>query len=195
MATHLTDTRGGAMNSVRCAGKLLVALPMLDDPNFERAVVLVIDHDEDGALGLVLNRPTLTLVEDVLAGWSIVAAAPVMVFEGGPVEPRAVVGLGVNRAGVVMSSTITDRIRTVDPSGDPEALLLEVEGARVFAGYAGWSPGQLEDEIEQGAWVAIAAEAGDVLCADPDGLWAAVLGRQPDSLRLLQSYPDDPRLN
>lgn len=176
-------------------GRLLVATPALVDPNFERTVVLVLDHDEDGALGIVLNRPTGTEVGDVLAGWEVVAAAPALVFGGGPVEPRAVVGLAVSRPGMEPGHTITSRVRTVDPTGDPEALRVEVEGARIFAGYAGWAPGQLEDEIDQGAWAVVDAEPQDVVAPEPDTLWADVLARQPDQLRLLASFPDDPRLN
>ncbi len=183
------------MGAGTCDGKLLIAMPMLEDPNFERTVVLVLDHDDEGALGIVLNRPTGTEVGDVLDGWEVVAAAPAMVFGGGPVEPRAVVGLAVSRPGMEPGHTITSRVRTVDPTGDPDELFAEVEGARIFAGYAGWGPGQLEEEIDQGAWVVVDARPQDVLAAAPETLWADVLARQPDQLRLLATFPDDPRLN
>lgn len=176
-------------------GRLLVAMPSLADPNFERTVVLVLDHDDDGALGLVLNRPTLTAVADVLDGWGSVVAAPTLVFGGGPVEPQAVVGLALARPGLEPDATIGGRIRTVDPTADPEEVAAEVVGARLFAGYAGWAPGQLEDEIAEGAWVVVAAEPEDVLAMDPERLWSAVLARQPGSLRLLASFPEDPALN
>ena len=178
-----------------CTGRLLVALPVLDDPNFERTVVLVIEHDEDGALGLVLNRPTSTPIEDVLAGWDLLAAAPANLYGGGPVEPRAVVGLAVARPDATSGVAITGRIRTVDPTVDPVTLAGEVERARIFAGYAGWSPGQLEDELEQGAWLVVDAVPGDVVSARPGELWHDVMGRQEGSARLMATFPDDPRLN
>jgi putative transcriptional regulator len=176
-------------------GRLLVALPALADPNFERTVVLVLEHDDDGALGIVLNRPTLTSVSDVLRGWETVVAAPTLVFGGGPVEPRAVVGLAIARPGHEPRETINDRIRTVDPTADPATVAGEVDGARLFAGYAGWAPGQLEDELEDGAWTVVDAHADDIVSTDPAALWSRVLGRQRGSLRLLASFPDDPALN
>jgi putative transcriptional regulator len=177
------------------AGRLLVALPALADPNFERTVVLVLDHDDEGALGLVLNRPTLTAVADVLTGWGSVVTAPTLVFGGGPVEPQAVVGLALARPGHEPPETIGGRIRTVDPTADPAQVATEVVGARLFAGYAGWAPGQLEDEIAEGAWTVVDAEPEDVVATDPERLWSAVLARQPGSLRLLASFPEDPALN
>jgi putative transcriptional regulator len=178
-----------------CGGRLLVALPALDDPNFERSVVLILEHDEDGALGLVLNRPTTTPIDEVLEGWSALAAAPANLFGGGPVEPRAVVGLAVARPDAGSGITIVGRIRTIDPTGDPSLLTGEVEGARIFAGYAGWGPGQLEDELAQGAWLVVDAEPNDVVSASPDALWHDVMGRQPGAASLMATYPDDPRLN
>ncbi len=178
-----------------CTGRLLVALPVLDDPNFARSVVLVIEHDEDGALGLVLNRPTTTRIEDVLEGWSLLAAEPANLYGGGPVEPSAVVGLAVADPRATAGFAITGRIRTVDPTDDPMTLAGEVERARIFAGYAGWAPGQLEGELAQGAWLVVEAEADDVVSERPDELWHTVLGRQPGAARLMANFPDDPRLN
>lgn len=178
-----------------CTGRLLVALPVLDDPNFSRSVVLVIEHDADGALGLVLNRPTTTPIEDVLQGWSLLAAEPANLYGGGPVEPQAVVGLAVADPLASAGVAITGRIRTVDPTDDPMTLAGEVERARIFAGYAGWAPGQLEDELAQQAWLVVDAEADDVVSDRPAELWHTVLGRQPGAARLMATFPDDPRLN
>lgn len=177
------------------AGRLLVAMPALADPNFERTVVLVLEHDDDGALGIVLNRPTLTAVADVLDGWNEVLAAPSMVFGGGPVEPQAVVGLALALPGHEPRQVIGGRIRTIDPTADPEDLAAEVEGARLFAGYAGWAPGQLEDELADEAWIVVDPLPSDVVATEPDELWSAVLARQSGSLRLVASFPDDPALN
>lgn len=191
------------MAQPRCGGRLLVALPALDDPNFERAVVLVLEHDDDGALGLVLNRPTTTPIDEVLQGWSALAAKPANLYGGGPVEPSAVVGLAVARprAGAGPGATgaagvaITGRIRTVDPTGDPGLLAGEVERARIFAGYAGWAPGQLEAELAQDAWLVVDARSDDVVSEEPEELWHTVMGRQEGSAKLMATFPDDPRLN
>lgn len=178
-------------------GRLLVAAPALDDPNFDRAVVLVLDHDEDGALGVVLNRPSSVLVADTLEGWTPLAADPPVVFGGGPVEPTAVVALGAATSVVTpdLGPPIMDRIRLVDLDDDPALAAVDLEHIRIFAGYTGWAPDQLEDEIELGAWFPIDAEPHDVFSDDPTGLWHAVLRRQPDGLRLLATFPEDPTLN
>jgi putative transcriptional regulator len=178
-------------------GRLLVATPALDDPNFERVVILVLDHDEEGALGVVLNRASGVPVHETLDGWVDLAAAPRVVFGGGPVEPTAIVALGrATPEGAPDGATrILERIRLVDLDTDPILAAVELEHVRVFAGYAGWAPDQLEDEIAQGAWFAIDAQPSDVFTGDPGGLWHAVLRRQPDALKLLATYPIDPTLN
>ena len=181
-------------------GRLLVALPVLDDPNFERTVLLVLDHDEDGALGVVLNRASDVGLAETLDEWVGLAARPPVVFGGGPVEPTAVVALGRALCDVaVPEGRIADDddglgpVRLVDvTAGPPEGELNQV---RVFAGYAGWAPGQLEDEIAQGAWVALPARADDVFTPDPEILWEQVLGRQPGRLRMLATMPPDPSTN
>lgn len=178
-------------------GRLLVAAPALDDPNFERSVVLILDHDEDGAIGVVLNRASAVPVHDTLAEWSGLAAEPSVVFGGGPVEPTAIVALGVATpvATPDTGAAILGRVRLVDLDQDPALAAGELERVRIFAGYAGWAPDQLEDEIAQGAWFPVDAEPSDVFTADPTGLWHGVLRRQPGQLRLLATYPDDPTHN
>lgn len=183
------------VDDVSLTGRLLVALPALEDPNFERTVVLLLDHDDEGALGVVLNRITEVPVDEALVEWAGLAAFPPFVFGGGPVEPTAVVALGRTPVHVVPEGwqPLLDRVRLVDVSDD--AARVEVDEVRVFAGYAGWGPGQLEGEIEMGAWTTVAAEPDDVFTADPDGLWSRVLARQPGRLRLLATFPDDPSTN
>ncbi|MFU8839201.1 MAG: YqgE/AlgH family protein [Nitriliruptoraceae bacterium] len=178
-------------------GRLLVAAPALDDPNFERAVVLILDHDEDGAIGVVLNRASAVPVRDTIADWAELAAVPPVVFGGGPVEPTAVVALGVATSVATpdTGTAILGRIRLVDLDQDPTLAAGELERVRIFAGYAGWAPEQLEDEIAQGAWFAVDAMPGDVFTEEPAGLWHAVLRRQPGELRLLATFPADPTLN
>lgn len=191
-------------------GRLLVASPSLDDPNFERTVLLVLDHDEDGALGVVLNRASAVPVRDSLDEWNHLTAHPPVVFGGGPVEPTAVVALGHaigvtdphasdtdtgDAAGGEGGTRILDRIRLVDLESDPVLAAAELARVRIFAGYAGWAPDQLEDEIQQGAWFVVDATPDDVFTDHPEGLWHAVLRRQPDELRLLSTFPSDPTLN
>jgi putative transcriptional regulator len=178
-------------------GRLLVATPALDDPTFERAVVLVLDHDEEGALGVVLNRASGLPVRDTLGDWVDLAADPPVVFGGGPVEPTAVVALGRSVAGVAPDgwSPILDRIRLVDLDADPILAAADLEHVRVFAGYAGWAPGQLEHEIDVGAWFTVDADPTDVFTEDPDGLWQQVLRRQPGELALFATFPADPSMN
>jgi putative transcriptional regulator len=177
------------------SGRLLVATPALTDPNFERAVVLVLDHDADGALGVVLNRPTSRPTDTVLEGWDDLLARPCVLFTGGPVEQLAVVGLGLATPDADPDRAICGRIRAVDLSAEPGDADAEVAAARVFSGYAGWAPGQLEEEIEEDDWIVVEALDEDVVTADPAGLWRRVLARQRGMLRVLATFPDDPRLN
>lgn len=178
-------------------GRLLVASPALADGTFDRAVILVLDHDEEGALGVVLNRASAITVSETLDGWNDLAADPRVLFGGGPVEPTAIVALGRATAGVAPDgwTAIVDRIRLVDLDTDPVLAAADLERVRVFAGYAGWAPGQLEEEIEQGAWFTVDAGVADVFTDDPEALWRDVLARQPDELRLLATFPEDPTMN
>ena len=164
-------------------GKLLVALPMLVDPNFDRTVVLVLSHGDEGAVGVVLNRPSSTEVGDLLPDWSGVTAHPAVVFVGGPVQPEMAIALGHDG----------DLVATVDLEADP--TLLTFREVRVYAGYAGWSGGQLEDELLEGAWVVCDSEAGDAFRADAKDLWYEVLRRQTGELARLAMLPEDPTLN
>jgi putative transcriptional regulator len=178
-------------------GRLVVATPALEDPNFERAVVLVLDHDEDGALGIVLNRASGVPVREAVSPWVELAASPPVVFGGGPVEPTAIVALGHATPGVAPdgSTPILDRVRLVDLDTDPVLAAADLQHVRVFAGYAGWAPGQLESEILQGAWFTVDATPADVFTDDPDDLWHTVLRRQPDELALFATFPSDPTMN
>jgi putative transcriptional regulator len=179
------------------SGRLLVAAPSLLDPNFARTVVLILDHDEDGALGIVLNRPSEVDVADVLPGWEQVTAAPTVLFGGGPVEPTAVIGLGRARGAPPEDGwePITGRIRAVDPTEDPSLTAIDVDVVRLFAGYAGWGPGQLEAELDDDAWFVLDPRDDDPFSDQPDRLWHRVFERQGGELRLLATFPADPSLN
>jgi putative transcriptional regulator len=184
-------------------GRLLVATPKLADPNFDRAVVLLLDHDDEGALGVVLNRPTPVGVGDVLEPWAGLAVAPQVVFQGGPVALDSALGLavvpgepGADRDGDLLGwRRVHGAIGLVDLEAPPELLAPELSSLRIFAGYAGWGPGQLERELVDGAWYVVESEPGDVSAPDPQRLWRAVLRRQRNELAMVATYPDDPSLN
>ncbi|SHK91066.1 YqgE/AlgH family protein [Actinacidiphila paucisporea] len=184
-------------------GRLLVATPKLADPNFDRAVVLVLDHDAEGSLGVVLNRPTPVGVGDVLQNWAALAVLPQVVFQGGPVSLDSALGLAVvpgePRPGdgpeVLGWRRVHGAIGLVDLEAPPELLAAELGSLRIFAGYSGWGPGQLEREVAGGAWYVVESEPGDVSAPDPEGLWRAVLRRQRNELAMVATYPDDPSLN
>lgn len=174
------------------AGRLLVASPRLVDPNFARTVVVLLNHDEQGAMGLVINRPTEVQVGDHLPEWVDSLVSPPVVFYGGPVEQS--VGIGLRRSfDAGEAATPLPGVIMVDLAGGESG---EARGLiRVFAGYSGWGPGQLEDEIEEESWIIVPGFAEDVFSLSPDRLWADVLGRQGGKIALLASMPVDPQLN
>lgn len=183
-----------SFGSTPTRGRLLVAGPPLEDPNFRRTVVFMIEHNDDGALGVVLNRPSPIDIADALPQWVGLAAAPPAVFIGGPVEQGAVLGLGrlVDDAAPEGLTPVHAGIGVLDLEADPARLLGDVGGVRLFTGYAGWGPGQLEAELAMGGWFVVDAEPTDVTTTAPDDLWRAVLRRQPDEdLALLALFPDD----
>jgi putative transcriptional regulator len=175
-----------------------VAGPPLEDPNFRRTVVFMIEHNEEGALGVVLNRPSPIDLADALPQWADLAASPPTVFIGGPVEQGSVLGLGrlVEDAAPDGLTLVHAGIGVLDLEADPVRLLGEVGGVRLFTGYAGWGAGQLEGELAMGGWYVVDAEPEDVTTTAPDDLWRAVLRRQPDrDLALLALFPDDVSAN
>lgn len=191
-------------------GRLLVATPALADPNFDRAVVLLLDHDEEGSLGVVLNRPTPVGVGDILASWAGLTGEPDVVFQGGPVSLDSALGVAVipgeegpsgdarpraSRGDPVGFRRVHGAIGLVDLEAPPELLAAELGSLRIFAGYAGWGPGQLETELTEGAWYVVESEPGDVSSPRPENLWRAVLRRQRSELAMIATYPDDASLN
>ena len=181
-------------------GKLLVAAPMLVDPNFNRTVVLLLEHNDDGAIGLVLNRPSDVVLNDALSSWAELAPAPAVVFVGGPVSAESAIGLAEARSSTVETETdgfapLLEGLGTVDLARPPDLVLPAVARVRVFAGYAGWGPGQLEGEIDEGAWYVVDSDPDDALCAEPGGLWRTVLRRQGGDYALVSTFPPDPTMN
>lgn len=180
-------------------GRLLVATPNLGDPNFERTVILLLEHSREGALGVVLNRPSELDVAEPLPEWARVAAHPSVVFIGGPVAPSAAVCLA--RLGRFAGAEgwrpvgLDGPVGTLDLDSDPDEAIAHIDEIRVFAGYAGWGPGQLEDEIAEGGWFVVDADPADPLSPAPERLWDIVLRRQRGTLALFAAYPADPTMN
>lgn len=177
-------------------GRLLVATPAIDDGPFWRSVVFLLDHDEDGALGVILNRPTPADVEDVLPTWGARVNAPVCLFDGGPVAMDSALALGLvgDQEPPAGWRRMTGRVGLVDLDGQPPAAG-RLEGLRVFAGYAGWSGGQLEGEVAEGSWVVVDARDEDLMSPQPELLWSEVLRRQTDDTRFWTTFPADPSVN
>jgi putative transcriptional regulator len=180
-------------------GRLLVATPPLVDPNFDRTVVLMLEHSDEGALGIVLNRPSETALEDVLPEWRPFASSPTVVFGGGPVSPDAVIALASAPAGRVAGSDgwtpILDDIGTVDLGHDPLDVGVPLDELRVFVGYAGWAAGQLETELADHAWFVVPMHRSDPFAATPEQLWRDVLRRQRGRVAMFANYPEDPIAN
>lgn len=190
------------MTEVALTGRLLVATPMLVDPNFDRTVVLILDHDGDGTLGVVVNRPTAVPVSEVLPAWSPLAEPLPMVFQGGPVALDSALGLAELRSTPRPDGRepagwrrVCGDLGLVDLDQPPESLSSQISAFRVYAGYAGWSAGRLEQELKQGAWYVVDTAPGDAFTLDPERIWRSVLRRQRGDLALMASYTDEPELN
>ena len=182
----------------RVRGKLLVATPELEDPNFFRAVVLVLEHNDEGALGVVLNRPTSAELTDPLPAWAPLAVEPAVVFMGGPVQPDSAIGLGRRADGGTEPSgfaALFGDLGTVDLERMPVDVAPSVDRVRVFAGYAGWGPGQLESELAVNGWFVVDADEADPWSDDPSAMWRDVLRRQRGQLKVFADFPFDPATN
>ena len=182
------------MDSVR--GKLLVAAPSLLDPNFNQTVLLMLEHSDDGALGVVINRPSRLPVQGTIDECAHFAADPKVVFFGGPVSPSSVIAL----ASVALDdaddnwSQVIGNIGTLDLETSPEQVG-GLDRIRLFAGYAAWAPNQLESELAENAWLVLNHAVTDPFVPDPQELWTTVLGRQTGAIRRLRLYPRSPSDN
>jgi putative transcriptional regulator len=177
-------------------GRLLVAAPPLVDPNFDRTVVLILEHGDEGGLGLVLNRGSETSLDDVFPEWRELASSPPVVFAGGPVSNDAVIALARRRFGDIEGFVeVVDGLGTIDLADDPLDIGASLASLRVFAGYAGWAPGQLEAELAQGAWFVVDLHPDDPFAGNPERLWRDVLRRQRGRLALFSNYPEDATVN
>ena len=183
---------------------LLLATPQLLDPHFAGAVVLLLDVDEQGALGVVLNRPTGLAVSEVLAGWSEVVAEPEVLFQGGPVETEGALAVALLQTAPATGDDgpvevgfreVVGRLGLLDLDTPVELVADGLAGLRIFAGYAGWGVDQLRREIEEGSWYVVPGRADDIFLADATHLRRDVLRRQPGDLALHSTRPLDPQLN
>ncbi|MHB8437681.1 MAG: YqgE/AlgH family protein [Acidimicrobiales bacterium] len=178
-------------------GRLLVATPQLDDPNFVRTVVLVLEHGEPGAIGVVLNRPMHVEVGEILGPWAALsgAAPPGVVFRGGPVAPDAVIGLARPQRSDADWRAVAGDGGVVDLAVAPDDQPVPLSMARLFSGYAGWGAEQIEGEIEDGSWWVLEALVTDLFCEEPAELWHDVLRRQSATLAMFAAYPADLAVN
>jgi len=179
---------------VDLTGRLLLSNATLFDPNFRRTVVLIGHHDDEGAVGVVLNRPLGVSVDEAVPPLSDLVGSSDELFEGGPVQPDAAVVIAEfsdpSRAGLVAFGAIGFLPDEMD-TADRDAILR----ARIFAGYSGWGPGQLEDELAEDAWLVTDATDGDVFTPEPDRLWERVVRRLGPGYAVLQTMPLDPSAN
>ena len=176
-------------------GKLLLATPELMDSNFHRSVVLVIEHNNDGAIGVVLNRQTEIASTEVLPKWVFSSGSDSLLFWGGPVQQESLLALGLlNQDSEALQNNMLNRITVIDLNQE----IIDSEpftSARLYSGYSGWSPGQLNAEISSGGWIVTEANDNDPFVDQPTDLWSEVLERQEGFISRLAQYPDDPRMN
>ena len=175
-------------------GKLLIASPSLLDPNFARTVVLITEHNEEGAMGVVLNRPSETEVGEVAPELGpIVAAEPV--FIGGPVQPQALVVLAEFNDPEAAAWIVVADVGFVAAETESEDLEQAIRRGRVYAGYSGWGAGQLEGELAEDAWIVEPPLPAELFPDDPAQLWQDVLARKGGQFALIARMPDDPSMN
>ena len=182
------------MDGESLRGRLLIAGPALFDPNFRRTVLLIGEHNEEGALGVVLNRPSPSTVEEVVPPLAEIVGMEERLFVGGPVQPQSAVLLAQFEHPDSADLLVFDSIGFLMGEVEAEAVR-DVRRARVFAGYAGWGPGQLEAELEQDSWIVEPARPEDVFTDEPERLWSSILRRKGGRFAMLALMPFDPSLN
>lgn len=175
-------------------GKLLVASPALSDPNFARSVVLLTEHGDEGALGIVLNRPSQAVAGELVPDLATVTGDE-PVYVGGPVQPNAVILLAEFSDPSLAAWIVVADVGLASAESDLGDLEPGVRRGRLYAGYSGWAPGQLEDEIDEDAWIVEPPLPAELFPDDPQSLWANVLARKGGQFALLARMPADPSLN
>ena len=181
------------MDSVR--GQLLIAGPSLLDPNFWRTVVLMIEHTDEGALGLVLNRPSETTVGEAVPQLDELVDADDQLFIGGPVQPSSVIVLAEFEDATDAALIAFENIGVIGTGSSPDSLAAGVRTGRAFVGHAGWGPGQVDSELERGDWILEPARRHDAFSGAPQELWSDVLTRKGGSYALIARMPPDPSVN
>jgi putative transcriptional regulator len=183
--------------SASLKGRLLVATPLLREPTFARTVIAILEHDDNGAVGVVINRSTTIEVETAVPAVADLVTAPPVLFDGGPVSPATAIALGLTEPDAEPEGWIevVAPLVTVDLDHDPALLAATLRRLRVFAGYAGWAAGQLEGEVEEGSWYVVDSLPLDPFTDEPSTLWSAVLRRQGWPLSAVAVCPLDPTMN
>ena len=174
-------------------GKLLVSSPSLLDPNFRKTVVLVAHHDDEGAMGLVLSRPSEVLAAVAVPLLEGIPGSDDPVFVGGPVQPEAFMVLAEFEDVEEAAAPIMEGLGFMPADTEPDDL--SIKRLRLFAGYSGWGAGQLEAELAEPSWIVVDAETDDAFAEDPDQLWRTVLQRKGSPFSLMENMPFDPELN
>jgi len=174
-------------------GNLLVSSPALFDPNFRRTVVLIAHHDEEGAMGLVLSRPSDVEASEAVPALDGIPGANDPVFVGGPVQPEAFMALAEFDDVADAAAPIFDQVGFLPAESEPDDL--SIRRVRLFAGYAGWAAGQLESELDEASWIVVRAQPDDLFADDPDELWLGVVKRKGGPFSLMETMPFDPGLN
>lgn len=175
-------------------GCLLVATPLLEDPNFRRSVIFVIEHGAEGSLGVVLNRPSTRSLEPLLPEWATSEIVSPKVFVGGPVQPDALLALVPTSADLPGGNKITEDVSLLDLEVETSMPAADAAAVRFYFGYSGWSPGQLRLEIEEGAWWTFESTLEAFMC-EPADCWRTILARQKSAARFLSIYPDQSYMN
>lgn len=185
------------MGTISLKGRLLVATPALHEATFDRTVILMLEHGDEGALGLVLNRPSEVELTGPAPDWEPLASSPRVVFFGGPVAQGSAICLA--HAGSYHETEawtpLFGRLGALNIGKSPDEVDRTIDEVRVFSGHAGWGPGQLEGEIDDGAWFVVDADPEDAFSSRPLELWRGVLRRQEGRVALYAAFPDDPALN
>ncbi len=177
-------------------GQLLIAAPGLEDPRFHRTVILVTEHSDAGAMGVVLNRPSPASVGEAVPELAdAVGGGECPVYVGGPVQSEALIVLADFRDREAAAAIVVADVGLVAADSETSELSDLTRRARVFAGYAGWGPGQLEGELDEDAWIVEPPVPAELFAEDADGLWSAVLERKGGRFALLARMPLDPSLN
>lgn len=176
-------------------GKLLVASPALVDPNFARSVVLITEHNDEGAMGIVLDQPSDAIVGDVVPQLAEATGPDAPIYVGGPVQPAALMVLAEFSDPAAAAWIVVADVGFASAGFETADLASVVRRARVYAGYSGWGAGQLEAEMEVDSWIVEPPLPGELFPEEPDTLWNDVLARKGGQYALVARMPADPSLN